>query len=87
MKNFQCRKGCGACCIASSISSPLPGMSDGKPAGVSCIELTEDNLCSLYGRPERPEFCSSYASEDFCSGSRSEALELIALLEVATETH
>jgi len=63
-------------------------MPDGKPAGVSCFELTEDNLCSLYGRPERPEFCSSYyASEDFCGGSRSEALELIALLEVATETH
>ncbi|HCL3974602.1 TPA: YkgJ family cysteine cluster protein, partial [Pseudomonas aeruginosa] len=26
---MQCRAGCGACCIAPSISSPLPGM----PAG------------------------------------------------------
>lgn len=87
MKNFQCRKGCGACCIAPSISSPLPGMPDGKPAGVRCIQLTEDNLCTLYGRPERPVFCASYyASEDFCGRSRSEALELIALLEAATET-
>ena len=87
MKNFHCRKGCGACCIAPSISSPIPGMPDGKPAGVCCIQLTEDNLCSLYGRPERPVFCASYsASEDFCGRSVSEALELIALLEVATET-
>ncbi|HBO0679766.1 TPA: YkgJ family cysteine cluster protein, partial [Pseudomonas aeruginosa] len=23
---MQCRAGCGACCIAPSISSPLPGM-------------------------------------------------------------
>jgi len=87
MKKFQCRKGCGACCIAPSISSPLPGMPDGKPAGVRCVLLTEDNLCSLYGRPERPVFCTSYyASEDFCGRSGSEALELITLLEAATET-
>jgi Fe-S-cluster containining protein len=88
MKNFQCRKGCGACCIAPSISSPIPGMPDGKPAGLRCIQLTEYNLCSLYGKPERPEFCASYrASEDFCGGTRGEALELIAVLEAATETH
>jgi hypothetical protein len=63
-------------------------MPDGKPAGVRCIQLTVDNLCRLYGRAERPEFCSSYcASEDFCGGSMIEALELIALLEAATETH
>jgi len=63
-------------------------MPDGKPAGVRCIHLTEDNLCSLYGGPQRPVFCASYyASEDFCGRSMSEALELIALLEVATETH
>ncbi|MCR3872443.1 YkgJ family cysteine cluster protein, partial [Pseudomonas aeruginosa] len=28
---MQCRAGCGACCIAPSISSPLPGMPAGKP--------------------------------------------------------
>ena len=88
MKIFQCRIGCGACCIAPSISSPIPGMPDGKPAGVRCVQLTGDNLCRLYGRPERPVFCASYyASEDFCGRSASEALELIALLEAATETH
>ncbi|MCF5019628.1 YkgJ family cysteine cluster protein, partial [Pseudomonas lactis] len=29
---MKCREGCGACCIAPSISSPLPGMPQGKPA-------------------------------------------------------
>jgi len=63
-------------------------MPDGKPAGVRCIQLTADNLCRLYGRPERPDFCSSYcASEAFCGSSMGEAFELITLLEAATETH
>lgn len=26
---LDCRSGCGACCIAPSISSPIPGMPDG----------------------------------------------------------
>ncbi|MEI0618555.1 YkgJ family cysteine cluster protein, partial [Pseudomonas aeruginosa] len=51
---MQCRAGCGACCIAPSISSPLPGMPAGKPAGVRCLHLDENHLCGLFGRPERP---------------------------------
>ncbi|HFY5777145.1 TPA: YkgJ family cysteine cluster protein, partial [Salmonella enterica subsp. enterica serovar Typhimurium] len=27
---MDCRSGCGACCIAPSISSPIPGMPYGK---------------------------------------------------------
>ncbi|MGO2368564.1 MAG: YkgJ family cysteine cluster protein, partial [Serratia sp. (in: enterobacteria)] len=29
---MDCRADCGACCIAPSISSPIPGMPNGKPA-------------------------------------------------------
>ncbi len=54
---MDCRVGCGACCIALSISSPIPGMPDGKPAGVRCVQLTADNRCLLFGLPERPEVC------------------------------
>ena len=36
---MDCRPGCAACCIAPSISSPIPGMPHGKPAGVRCIQL------------------------------------------------
>ncbi|MDD8045446.1 MAG: YkgJ family cysteine cluster protein, partial [Verrucomicrobiota bacterium] len=31
---MECRPGCGACCTVVSISSPIPGMPQGKPAGV-----------------------------------------------------
>jgi Fe-S-cluster containining protein len=30
---MDCRIGCGACCIAPSISSPIPGMPNGKLLG------------------------------------------------------
>jgi hypothetical protein len=31
----------------------------GKPAGVRCVQLSDDGLCALFGRPERPAVCSS----------------------------
>lgn len=33
---MQCRDACGACCIAPSISSPIPGMPEGKPERPAC---------------------------------------------------
>ena len=53
--SLSCRMGCGACCIAPSISSPIPGMPQGKPAGVRCVQLTDDNRCAIFGQPERPK--------------------------------
>lgn len=80
-----CRSGCGACCIAPSISSPIPGMPQGKPAGVRCIQLTPDYRCGLFGRPERPEVCARLRpTEEMCGGSRGEALAFLEGLERAT---
>lgn len=82
---FPCRGGCGACCIAPSIRSPIPGMPQGKPAGVRCVQLDESNRCRLFGRPERPAFCTSLRPEpEMCENSREEALATLAALEVAT---
>ena len=81
----SCRAGCGACCIALSISSPIPGMPDGKPAGVRCVQLTDDNLCRLFGRPDRPEVCARLRpSQEMCGETREHALEYLAALEKAT---
>src|SRR5579875_2719415 len=84
-KTLMCRVGCGACCIAPSISSPIPGMPSGKPAGVRCVQLTPDNRCRLFGRPERPAVCRLLQpSSEMCGSSRQEALRYLTWLERAT---
>lgn len=83
---MTCRIGCAACCIAPSITSPIPGMPGGKPAGVRCIQLTDDNKCMLFGKPERPKVCSSLQpSRELCGGSAEEAMEYLNFLEQATK--
>lgn len=83
--SHSCRAGCGACCIAPSITSPLPGMPQGKPAGVRCVQLDAQNRCRIFGRPERPAFCTSLqAAPDMCGDNDVQALQLLTQLEHAT---
>jgi len=82
---MNCRSGCGACCIAPSISSPIPGMPQGKPAGVACVQLLPDLRCALFGRPERPAVCVSLRpNEVMCGAERGHALVYLTVLEAAT---
>lgn len=82
---MSCRPDCGACCIAPSIRSPLPGMPHGKPAGERCRQLTTDNRCAIFGRPERPAFCAGLRpSPEMCGDSRTYALRWLGQLEQAT---
>jgi len=82
---MEYRAGCGACCIAPSISSPIPGMPDGKAAGERCLHLTAEFLCGIFGRPDRPAVCSAFAAADYvCGSSRDEAIRLLGWLEQAT---
>ena len=75
---MECRVGCAACCIVISISSPIPGMPHGKPAGVPCIHLTPDRRCALFGHPDRPEVCRAFApSEEHCGRTNEEAFRLL----------
>jgi uncharacterized protein len=83
---MACRDACGACCIAPSITSPIPGMPDGKPAGVPCIQLTEDLRCALFGKPERPAFCGGLApSLQMCGTSKAQAIGYLQWLERETQ--
>lgn len=83
---MQCRNGCAACCIAPSISTPLPKMPQGKPAGVACAHLTVDYLCELFGLPERPTVCGSLQpSVAMCGQNREEALAYLHELERLTQ--
>jgi uncharacterized protein len=84
-KTIDCRMGCAACCIAPSISSPIPGMANGKPAGLRCIQLTDDNRCSIFGLDTRPAVCTSIKpTNEMCGKSNSEAFEFLEKLEIET---
>ena len=83
--SFQCRPACGACCTAPSITSPIPGMPNGKPAGVRCVQLGEDNRCMIFGRPERPAFCAGLQpSAEMCGETREQAMQWLGDLEALT---
>ena len=82
---MDCRDHCGACCIAPSITSPIPGMPHGKPAGIPCVQLDDDLRCRLFGKPERPAFCASLKPLlSMCGATRDEALSVLTQLELAT---
>lgn len=82
---FPCRSGCGACCTAPSINSPIPGMPQGKPAGVACVQLDHTYRCQLFGKPERPAFCASLRpGPEMCGANRDEAMAYLSRLEQLT---
>lgn len=82
---MDCRIGCAACCIVLSISSPIPGMLEGKPVGVRCVQLTTDNRCKLFGMPERPEVCARLRPMvEMCGQSNAEAFANLWELERLT---
>ncbi|HCY14775.1 MAG TPA: zinc/iron-chelating domain-containing protein [Curvibacter sp.] len=87
---MDCRSGCGACCIAPSISSPIPGMpvinGVSKPAGVRCIQLDAANRCLIFGQPGRPAVCSSLApTQEMCGHTQDHALSWLDALEKKTD--
>ncbi|WP_088653787.1 YkgJ family cysteine cluster protein [Geofilum rhodophaeum] len=79
---MECRPHCAACCIAISISSPIPGMPNGKPAGMPCIHLTSDLQCGIFHSPDRPRVCAGFKPEPLvCGTNRDEALAILSALE------
>lgn len=82
---MECRPDCGACCIAPSINSPIPGMPDGKKAGERCVQLDTQNRCRIFGQPERPAFCGGLQpSVEMCGDSRVHAITWLNRLEQLT---
>jgi hypothetical protein len=74
-----CRVGCGACCIAPSISSL------NKAAGIPCPHLSGDLRCAVFSSPARPACCSGLQpTTEMCGNSRDEALQWLNRLEQLT---
>jgi hypothetical protein len=60
-------------------------MPDGKPAGVRCVQLDDDNRCRIFGKPERPAFCGGLQpSVEMCGSDREQAMVWLGELERAT---
>jgi len=82
---MECRIDCGACCIAPSISSPIPGMPQGKPPNTRCVQLSAENLCLIFGSPLRPAVCAGLQPiKEMCGDTRQQALDYLIHLERAT---
>jgi uncharacterized protein len=83
---MNCRPGCAACCIAPSITSAIPGMPAGKPAGVRCVQLDASDACLLFGQASRPAVCASLQpSATMCGDSREQAMAWLGRLERQTQ--
>lgn len=60
-------------------------MPNGKPAGVRCVQLTDDNRCQLFGKPERPAVCVQLRpNREMCGDSSQAALIYLTQLEEMT---
>ncbi|HGA2725908.1 YkgJ family cysteine cluster protein [Enterobacter cloacae complex sp.6730552] len=82
---MDCRSDCGACCTAPSISSPIPGMPEGKPANTRCVQLSDTNLCMIFGSPLRPKVCSGLQpTAEMCGSTRQQAIIYLLELEALT---
>jgi hypothetical protein len=60
-------------------------MPNGKPAGVRCIQLDQDNGCKIFGRADRPAVCASLQpSREMCGDTRAQAMLFLATLDRLT---
>ena len=49
------------------------------------MQLADNNLCLIFGRPERPAFCGGLQpAADMCGSSREHAIQWLTELERAT---
>ncbi|WP_039031043.1 YkgJ family cysteine cluster protein [Leclercia adecarboxylata] len=82
---MDCRPDCGACCTAPSITSPIPGMPNGKPANTPCVQLDAQQRCKIFGLPLRPKVCAGLQpSREMCRDTRQQAMTWLLELEALT---
>jgi hypothetical protein len=60
-------------------------MPNGKPAGVRCAQLTDDNRCAIFGQPERPAVCNRLRpNAEMCGETFEHAMAYLTELERLT---
>jgi hypothetical protein len=76
--------------IVAHVASPLyiiadPRHAAGQAGQHRCIQLSEHNLCLIFGSPLRPKVCASLQpSPEMCLTHRDEAITWLLALELAT---
>jgi hypothetical protein len=60
-------------------------MPNGKPAGVRCVQLDDQDGCRIFEQPDRPRVCASLPpSREMCGDTREQAMFFLSNLEAAT---
>ena len=60
-------------------------MPDGKPAGVRCVNLSDDNECTIHDQPDYPEVCRKLTPDaEMCGATFAEAMIYLTELEILT---
>ncbi|HRA65659.1 MAG TPA: proteinase inhibitor [Caldilinea sp.] len=60
-------------------------MPDGKPAGVRCAQLSDDNRCLIFGQSTRPAACNALRpTAEMCGATFEEAMIYLTWLEAVT---
>lgn len=60
-------------------------MPEGKPAHTRCVQLSESNLCMIFGSPLRPKVCSGLQpTAEMCGSTRQQAITYLLELEALT---
>ncbi len=63
----------------------VAGNAQGKPAGVRCVHLSVEQLCQLFGQPQRPAVCSDFKADiEVCGNDQADAIRLIGWWEQMT---
>lgn len=61
-------------------------MPHGKPAGIPCVQLLDDQRCALFGHPSRPAVCAGLRpTPAMCGADRGHALAYLGELEHLTQ--
>ncbi len=82
---MECRSGCGACCIAPSITQPFYRMPEGKKANERCVHLDDQQRCRIFNDPRRPLCCAQFQPEEsICLDNAAQALAELIRWEEST---
>lgn len=60
-------------------------MQNGKPAGVRCVQLTDENQCRIFDSDLRPTVCGNLQpADEMCGDCAAEAMKRLTQWEQVT---